>query len=101
MPLFKIADALQCPSLQNSLVDLIEKKSENEHGAIELLLKDACVMELYNIAETLVSILPLERLKALNFDLIQVDNICLMRAVARRLAQNTQWTFFLGPWPSE
>lgn len=96
MPLFKIADALQCPSLQNSLVDLIEKKSDNEYGAVELLLKDACAMELYNIAESLVCILPLEKLKALDFDLIDVNNLCLMRAVARRLAEDTRGAFFWG-----
>merc|ERR1712083_322951 len=91
-----MADALQGPSLQNSLVDLIEKKSENEYGAVEFLLKDACAMELYSIAESLVGILPPEKLKALDFDLMEINSIRLMQVVARRLAEDTRWRHFWG-----
>ena len=45
MPLMKIADVLQCPQLQNDLIDHTEQKGLTKAGTIEVLLKDACTLD--------------------------------------------------------
>jgi len=101
MPLMKIADVLQCPTLQNTLVDIMETCASpaiGETGGIEVLLRDACALDMMPMAEMLVSVMPTNMLQALDVDLLEIDCVSLMRAVARRIAQarSSQWGVFLG-----
>lgn len=97
MALMKIADVFQCPKLQNALLGVIEQFYDQQ-GFVEVLLKDACILDLPSLAETFVSLLPVERLAKLDFNLLEVDSISLMRAVAKRLSQSRtlQWERFVG-----
>eukprot|EP00746_Dinoflagellata_sp_MGD_P002858 gnl/MRDRNA2_/MRDRNA2_105589_c0_seq1.p1 gnl/MRDRNA2_/MRDRNA2_105589_c0~~gnl/MRDRNA2_/MRDRNA2_105589_c0_seq1.p1 ORF type:complete len:404 (+),score=57.82 gnl/MRDRNA2_/MRDRNA2_105589_c0_seq1:90-1301(+) len=98
MPLMKIADVLQCSQLQNQLIDFIENTGLSQPGVIERLLQDACTMQMFSIAESLVRLVPMSQLTSLDFDLLEFDSVPLMRAVAQRMAQSKfmQWDHFLG-----
>eukprot|EP00933_Yihiella_yeosuensis_P041461 TRINITY_DN35857_c0_g1_i1.p1 TRINITY_DN35857_c0_g1~~TRINITY_DN35857_c0_g1_i1.p1 ORF type:complete len:291 (+),score=21.53 TRINITY_DN35857_c0_g1_i1:110-982(+) len=96
MPLMKIADTLQCPKLQNELVDNMEQKSQV--GSIDALLKHACDLDLVTIAESLVDALPASQLTCIDFDSLTINSMSLMRAIASKLAQSNAmtWGSFVG-----
>lgn len=99
MPLLKIADVLQCPKLYNLLIDFIDKEALGQtSGALEVMLKDACVLELLNVAESIGNLVPSRLLTALDFDLLEVDSPNLIRAVARKIAgaRLSTWGAFAG-----
>lgn len=98
MPLVKIADVLQCPKLQNTLIDAIDSNGFLRPGNIEVLLKNACELQLFQFAESLVELMTPECLMALDFDVLELDEISLMRAIARRVVQvrAVQWASFVG-----
>ncbi|CAE7415909.1 unnamed protein product [Symbiodinium necroappetens] len=97
MPLLKIADTLQCPTLQNTVLDAMEHAS-GMPGAIEVWMRDACIMNLNRVLEELVACLPRSRLINLNLDILDNDNVLVMRAVAKRMVEDrmVQWGSFEG-----
>merc|ERR1712232_1072838 len=97
MPLVKLADVLQCPKLQNDLVDVLEGCLDQE-DSVAILLTDAYALRLPEVAETFLNMIPMGCFKKLDIDLLETDNLSLMRAVARRTqhAAMLQWERFIG-----
>ena len=98
IPLLKIADVLQCSALHNQMIGIMETYCEGGF-TVESFLKSAIhEFELPNIAEALVDLIPLSQLTAIEFDLCEVDDLQLTRAIARRMrsARMVQWDLFAG-----
>jgi len=72
--LFKTADVLQCPMLQNAVIDLMDAMRE-ESGGVEALLKAACSMNLFDLAGEIVDALSPSQICSMDVDLLELENL--------------------------
>jgi len=96
-PLMKIADVMQCPKLHNEIICSLDNLYE-QPGSVEVMLEGAGSMNLPSLAEALVTLLPIERLEKLDFKLLDVNSMHLMRTIMGRMdhARCLRWERFVG-----
>lgn len=100
--LLKIADAMQCPTLHNAVIDQLNKEELDGGGEVEALIRHAWALGLTKFVEDLIEELPKNTIFNLDLDLINITNVDLALAVAKRALReqasksSSKWKEFLG-----